>query len=331
MLSVLELKYSGAIWRYPMRRQIHAFSLVELLVVVGIIAILIGVLLPTLASARRASETAKCLSNLRQLGQAFQAYANDNNDAMVPVGYRDAKNNGVVCTDNYATLLVLGKYVQAPNQFNLSGDVNALLADLSGSAGTSILRCPSVSPAVGDPLAAEFWRQSSDIYYQAHKNDAQPTDATPQQLVIDTWYGYNGTGVFGQAARNGNAEQKARRQFPAHRIPNDLSTSAPYDATVLATSNIPNPSHFVAFFDGKGYDLAANPDPQNPMASGTVSAPHGKRNQTNILFFDGHAETLTRSQIPADYTEFQTLTTDTGLQKKYGSPLPLWRLDQAAN
>ena len=71
---------------HPLRRTASAFTLVELLVVIGIIALLISILLPTLNRARAKSQEIKCASNLRQIGIGLEFYHQDNGGWLPAVG-----------------------------------------------------------------------------------------------------------------------------------------------------------------------------------------------------------------------------------------------------
>jgi prepilin-type N-terminal cleavage/methylation domain-containing protein/prepilin-type processing-associated H-X9-DG protein len=72
----------------PARRA--AFSLIEILVVIGIVGLLIALLLPALHRARQQALTVKCRANLQQIGQALLIYANNNTGWIYP------PNHGVI-------------------------------------------------------------------------------------------------------------------------------------------------------------------------------------------------------------------------------------------
>jgi prepilin-type N-terminal cleavage/methylation domain-containing protein/prepilin-type processing-associated H-X9-DG protein len=82
-----------------------AFTLVELLVVIGIIAILISILLPTLGRARATARAVQCMSTMREYGNAINMYLNDNKQAYPAPGYDSAN------TQMWTYQLYRGKYL----------------------------------------------------------------------------------------------------------------------------------------------------------------------------------------------------------------------------
>ena len=79
----------------------HRFTLMEMLVVVGVIAVLAGLLLPALAHSRGAGLRTKCMSNHQQLIRAMGIYAGENDGQMIMKS--NSKKNGDGYT--YATIL----------------------------------------------------------------------------------------------------------------------------------------------------------------------------------------------------------------------------------
>jgi prepilin-type N-terminal cleavage/methylation domain-containing protein len=90
--------------RHRMQKS-RAFTLVELLVVIGIIAVLIGLLMPALTGARLQGTKVKCMANMRQIGLAMQMYADENRGLFLPLGPLEDGNEAA----DIATLYIPGQ------------------------------------------------------------------------------------------------------------------------------------------------------------------------------------------------------------------------------
>lgn len=101
-----------------MDRPAHAFSLVELLVVLALIALLVGILIPILGGARDSARVVGCVSNLRQLGMAHAAYATDHDGAFVDAGLP----HGAALDESVAWINTLSVYYGGASAEDVSQD-----------------------------------------------------------------------------------------------------------------------------------------------------------------------------------------------------------------
>jgi prepilin-type N-terminal cleavage/methylation domain-containing protein len=289
-----------------MKQQRTGFTLVELLVVIGIIALLISILLPSLNKARQQANLIDCQSQLRQIGSMLAIYESEN-QARIPFGYVD--HTAIVTPANeegyWYWPFTLGEMINKNMISSSDGLVHNLpkvFADVDTIQGQDyrwisdytcnvrIFNCGNMATTLPGPNGsntADGWgaslvtnrratdiKHSSDVFaiWDAPQDLDQNYNAYPIAEGVDS-FGFYNTGMYNNLSTN-----------TALRL--DLA-ALPY-----ATGGLPSPGGNA---DGKLLQKRFNYDP--PQAyNGSPSwlsfrFRHMNNTKLNALCLDGHVET----------------------------------------
>ena len=291
----------------PTRRRTPAarpgFTLVELLVVVGIIALLIGVLLPALSAARATANRTKCLSNLQQIGLALVMYTNDNHGYFPFAARYDASAN-LQRLEDYV-------YWQQPSTFwNRGLPINAghstpaqdlnlgtLVRYMGNQFNPAVWTCPADDPNT-HPIDFSTLRYpysytmntllSSDLSVVAQIKAA---GGNVNGQIQTTYLRYLGGLTKIARVRHSYDCVMALEETPYTINDGNSTLATPQSATNIA----PGPDYLSMLHDGQ----AKRPDRTGGTLAGRDQADgfYNSQGRGNVVFVDGHGGYVTREFV----------------------------------
>jgi prepilin-type N-terminal cleavage/methylation domain-containing protein/prepilin-type processing-associated H-X9-DG protein len=268
-------------------RKNKAFTLVELLVVIGIIALLISILLPALSSARRNANTVKCLSNLRQISTAIQMYASENKGA-IPVVRQDYPDPDVnpTASSRYYWWDMITPYLARLNK----STVDQTTQEMTEARQTVIWGCTEWDPR----MDVSF---TTGAFYPGYGMNVNPyftpsfSTFTPK-LGACRWAPY----YPGHYYKLGSVTSGAERMMLADAFLWIIDARASSGGGVASLPG--QPVDWVAGYAGKtgqpgqiDYDLYRHAGKPPHVTNGFYDK--SGKTACNVAFFDGHAATLT--------------------------------------
>jgi prepilin-type N-terminal cleavage/methylation domain-containing protein/prepilin-type processing-associated H-X9-DG protein len=257
------------------RRSTRGFTLVELLVVIGIIAVLIGILMPALNNARRQSRSVKCLSNLRQIGQAFFSYSAQHKGKW-PVAVHNINSHIPVGPYERRWYDLIGEFVSSERMQRAE--------DIEKIRQNSVLwGCPEWSRTDAYEVADDKYRPGYGMqYYPSYFQDG----GRLSHMAYITGTGATARGRYIPQVNWTKASERGLVADAAHHIIQTIAPNPTPPTFSLTTGKWPpfenstaNPPNF--FVDGARHGRTA------------VTKGETYRNRLmNMLFCDGHARTV---------------------------------------